>query len=261
MQLPDPNDFLKQKRILFSLVAWSQPLPVLVWAYEDIIFGRVVLGKLSRKEWLPLANSLKCEPPATCVQGNLDPSSLVALYNNPSSGLIVTVELFLPLMPPFCKMPFPSLLRTQPTHTQTSPLQPSSVRHMIILSVCTHAYLPKGHMFALVFLPALSQSNMLQNQNSSILHRKKREREWHLLRQQVRTEKAQQQHLHTEISLLCILARQPRLISVLFLIYNMHQCSLAVISKGKDKDQSTLIPVFSFFSNSYLFFSLPRAFC
>lgn len=46
---------------------------------------------------------------------------------------------------------------------------------------------------------------MLQNQNSSILHGIKCKGEWHLLKQQVRTEKAQQPHLHTEISLLCML--------------------------------------------------------
>lgn len=88
--------FWNKKEYFFSLVAWSQPLPVLVWAYECIIFGKVVLRKLSRKEWPHLANSPKCDPPDTCIQGNLDPSNLVALCNSPSSGLTVTLNYFYP---------------------------------------------------------------------------------------------------------------------------------------------------------------------
>lgn len=88
-------------------------------------------------------------------------------------------------------------------------LQLSSVRHTVSLTVCTHTYLPNGCVFALLCLPALSQSNMLQNQNNNTLHGIKCKREWHILRQQVGTEKAQQQHLHTEVSL-CSLAHQQK---------------------------------------------------
>lgn len=180
------------------------------------------------------------DPPAPCMQGSLDPCSLVALSNKLSSGSIAAAELFLPLMSPFFKSCLP-LPYTQPTHTQTPPYSPH-------LSDTTS--FAEGCGFALGFLPAPSHSDMLQNRQ----HFAQSNVQGRTISFQAASEgwatSATTPSPCNSSALNPGSAAMPN--PCFALMYSMHQWCLVGMGKGEDEDRSAA-SCFSFFPNFHLF--------